>query len=354
MTSRLETRKVFVGDVGVGGDEPVRVESMTKTDTRDVTATAGQLERLAAAGCEVARVAVPDMAAARAFAELSGAVPMPLVADIHFDYRLALAVLEGGARGIRWNPGNIVRDDQVAAVAAELKNRGASARVGVNAGSLVAEVLARHGGPTAAALATSALAAVRRLEDLGITDIIISAKSASPATNLAANKLIAAETDYPLHVGITEAGLGDAGVIRSAVGIGLVLAAGLGNTVRVSLTDEPEREVAAAYEILRALDLRRRGPTLISCPACGRAEVDLGALARRVAAALDGSAADITVAVMGCAVNGPGEAREADVGVAGGKGRGVIYRGGAVVRAEDEENLVAALLEEIGKLEGSA
>jgi len=350
MYSRSQTRVVNVGPVAVGGGAPVRVESMTKTRTDDVAATLAQLERMAAVGCEIARAAVPDMEGARAFADVARRSPMPLVADIHFDYRLALACLEGGACGIRWNPGNIARPEHVAAVAAELKARGASARVGVNAGSLPAEARAKWGGPTAEALADVALAAVRELEELGVADIIVSAKSTSPAVTLAANMMIADNVPYPLHVGITEAGLGDAGVARSAVGIGMVLAAGIGNAIRVSLTDAPEREVAVGYEILRALELRRRGPTLITCPTCGRTEVDLAGLARRVAAALDGDQRDVTVAVMGCAVNGPGEARDADVGVAGGKGRGVIYRRGAVVRAVPEDELVAALLAELAAL----
>jgi (E)-4-hydroxy-3-methylbut-2-enyl-diphosphate synthase len=335
----------------VGGGEPVRVESMTKTDTRDVAATLAQLERLAAAGCELARAAVPDVDAAAAFGELARRSPVPLMADIHFDRRLALACLDAGAAAVRLNPGNITRREHWLELGREMAARGVTARVGVNAGSLERDVVARYGGRTAAAMAASAIEGVRRLEDAGLRDVIVSAKATSPAVTLQANRLIAEELPYPLHVGVTEAGMGDAGVVRSVAGLALILAAGLGNTLRVSLTDAPEREVAVGYEVLRALELRRLGPTLISCPGCGRAQVDVASLARRVAESLDGDARDVVVAVMGCAVNGPGEASEADVGVAGGKGRGVVYRKGEIVRSADEDELVAALLEELDSLE---
>jgi (E)-4-hydroxy-3-methylbut-2-enyl-diphosphate synthase len=341
----------MVGEVAVGGGEPVRVESMTKTDTRDVAATLAQLERLAAAGCELARAAVPDVDAAAAFGELARRSPVPLMADIHFDRRLALACLDAGAAAVRLNPGNITRREHWLELGREMAARGVTARVGVNAGSLERDVVARYGGRTAAAMAASAIEGVRRLEDAGLRDVIVSAKATSPAVTLQANRLIAEELPYPLHVGVTEAGMGDAGVVRSVAGLALILAAGLGNTLRVSLTDAPEREVAVGYEVLRALELRRLGPTLISCPGCGRAQVDVASLARRVAESLDGDARDVVVAVMGCAVNGPGEASEADVGVAGGKGRGVVYRKGEIVRSADEDELVAALLEELDSLE---
>jgi (E)-4-hydroxy-3-methylbut-2-enyl-diphosphate synthase len=351
MFTRDETKKIMVGDVAVGGGEPVRVESMTKTDTRDVAATLAQLERLAAAGCELARAAVPDVDAAAAFGELARRSPIPLMADIHFDRRLALACLDAGAAAVRLNPGNITRREHWLELGREMAARGVTARVGVNAGSLERDVVARYGGRTAAAMAASAVEGVRRLEDAGLEDVIVSAKATSPAVTLQANRLIAEELPYPLHVGVTEAGLGDAGVVRSVAGLALILAAGLGDTLRVSLTDAPEREVAVGYEVLRALELRRRGPTLISCPGCGRAQVDVASLARRVAESLDGDARDVVVAVMGCAVNGPGEASEADVGVAGGKGRGVVYRKGEIVRSADEDELVAALLQELDSLE---
>jgi (E)-4-hydroxy-3-methylbut-2-enyl-diphosphate synthase len=337
--------------VALGGGEPVRVESMAKTDTRDVGATLAQLEAMAEAGCELARAAVPDLDAAAAFGELTRRAPFPLMADIHFDHRLALACLDAGAAAIRLNPGNITRLEHWIDVGREMAARGVPARVGVNAGSLDEAVVEEYGGRTAEAMAASAVAAARRLEDVGVEDLIMSAKATLPALTLEANRLIAERLPYPLHVGITEAGFGDAGVVRSAAGLALILAAGLGDTVRVSLTDEPAREVAVAYEILRTLDLRRRGPTLISCPGCGRAQVDIAALARSVAESLNGETRDVVVAVMGCAVNGPGEAREADVGIAGGKGRGVVYRRGEIVRPVDEEKLVAALLEELGKLD---
>ncbi|MEE8639120.1 MAG: flavodoxin-dependent (E)-4-hydroxy-3-methylbut-2-enyl-diphosphate synthase [bacterium] len=351
MFTRDETKRIMVGEVAVGGGEPVRVESMTKTDTRDVAATLAQLERLAAAGCELARAAVPDVDAAAAFGELARGSPVPLMADIHFDRRLALACLDAGAAAVRLNPGNITRREHWLELGREMADRGVTARVGVNAGSLERDVVARYGGRTAAAMAASAVEGVRRLEDAGLGDVIVSAKATSPAVTLQANRLIAEELPYPLHVGVTEAGLGDAGVVRSVAGLALILAAGLGNTLRVSLTDAPEREVAVGYEVLRALELRRRGPTLISCPGCGRAQVDVASLARRVAESMNGDARDVVVAVMGCAVNGPGEASDADVGVAGGKGRGVVYRKGEIVRSADEDELVAALLEELDSLE---
>ncbi len=351
MFTRDETKKIMVGEVAVGGGEPVRVESMTKTDTRDVAATLAQLERLAAAGCELARAAVPDVDAAAAFGELARRSPVPLMADIHFDRRLALACLDAGAAAVRLNPGNITRREHWLELGREMAARGVTARVGVNAGSLERDVVARYGGRTAAAMAASAVEGVRRLEDAGLEDVIVSAKATSPAVTLQANRLIAEELPYPLHVGVTEAGLGDAGVVRSVAGLALILAAGLGDTLRVSLTDAPEREVAVGYEVLRALELRRRGPTLISCPGCGRAQVDVASLARRVAESMNGDARDVVVAVMGCAVNGPGEASEADVGVAGGKGRGVVYRKGEIVRSADEDELVAALLQELDSLE---
>jgi (E)-4-hydroxy-3-methylbut-2-enyl-diphosphate synthase len=351
MFTRDETKKIMVGEVAVGGGEPVRVESMTKTDTRDVAATLAQLERLAAAGCELARAAVPDVDAAAAFGELARRSPVPLMADIHFDRRLALACLDAGAAAVRLNPGNITRREHWHELGREMAARGVTARVGVNAGSLEDDVVARYGGRTAAAMAASAVEGVRRLEDAGLEDVIVSAKATSPAVTLQANRLIAEELPYPLHVGVTEAGLGDAGVVRSVAGLALILAAGLGDTLRVSLTDAPEREVAVGYEVLRALELRRRGPTLISCPGCGRAQVDVASLARRVAESMNGDARDVVVAVMGCAVNGPGEASEADVGVAGGKGRGVVYRKGEIVRSADEDELVAALLQELDSLE---
>jgi (E)-4-hydroxy-3-methylbut-2-enyl-diphosphate synthase len=252
MYTRDETKRVVVGDVALGGGEPVRVESMTKTDTRDEAATLAQLERLAAAGCELARAAVPDAEAAASFGRIARGSPLPLMADVHFDYRLALACLDGGAAAIRLNPGNVRRREQWLELGREMAARGVPARVGVNAGSLDPDAVERCGGRTAEAMAASAVEGVRRLEDAGLEDVIVSAKATSPAVTVRANALIAEELPYPLHVGVTEAGLGDAGVVRSAAGLALILAAGLGNTIRVSLTDEPEREVAVGYEILRA------------------------------------------------------------------------------------------------------
>jgi len=323
---------------------------MTKTDTRDAPATLGQIERLTDAGCEIVRVAVPDMDAAAAFDEIVAGSPVPVVADIHFDYRLALAVLETDVASVRLNPGNVRKREHLQAVAEKVKKKGIPVRVGVNAGSIDPVVLERHGERSAAALAESAVSTVRVLEEFGLEDFIISAKSTDVFVNLEANRMIAEELPHPLHIGVTEAGFGTSGVVRSALGIGMILAEGIGDTVRVSLTEDPTYEVEVGYEILRASGVRRRGPTVISCPTCGRLEVDLMSLARSVAEAVQTMDKDVTVAVMGCAVNGPGEASEADVGIAGGRGRGVVYRRGELVRSVPEGELLDALLEELAAL----
>jgi (E)-4-hydroxy-3-methylbut-2-enyl-diphosphate synthase len=296
------------------------------------------------------RIAVPDMDAAGAFTNIVSRSPLPVIADIHFDYRLALACLETEVACIRLNPGNITRKEQLAEVAKRTVEMGVPVRVGVNAGSIDAGIYDKYGGATGEALAESALTTVKLLEEYGITDFIISAKSTDVAVTRDANRLISEAVPYPLHVGITEAGFGVSGITRSALGIGMILSDGIGDTIRVSLTDEPETEIEVGFEILRAANIRRRGPTIISCPTCGRTEIDLMALARQVAAAVNGSEMDIHIAVMGCAVNGPGESREADIGIAGGRDRGVIYRKGEIVRTVPEAELVTALLEELEKL----
>ncbi len=349
MTSRRQSKEIRIGGVSVGGDAPISVQSMTSTDTRDVAATVTQIKLLEAAGCEIIRVAVPDLTAAAAIAEIKRQTHLPLVADIHFDYRLALAALEAGCDALRLNPGNIGGPDRVSQVVAAAKKRSAPLRGGVNAGSLPL------GDDSAATVAermvAAALAQVRLLESLGFDLIKISLKAFGVRTTIEAYTLIAAQVPYPLHLGITEAGLPFHGAIRSAVGIGTLLYQGIGDTIRVSLTGDPMAEVDAAWEILSSLGLRQRALTLVSCPTCGRAEVDLMRLAEEVQARLKDYAGNpIRVAVMGCAVNGPGEARNADIGIACGKGKGVIFVRGEAVRTVPEAEIVDALMAEIAKL----
>ncbi|MBC7106166.1 MAG: flavodoxin-dependent (E)-4-hydroxy-3-methylbut-2-enyl-diphosphate synthase [Firmicutes bacterium] len=347
---RRATRPVWVGGVQVGGGAPVVVQSMTKTPTADVAATLSQIEELAAEGCEIVRVAVPDREAAEALKEIRRRSPLPLVADIHFDYRLALAALEAGVDGLRLNPGNIGGRERVRAVVAAARERGVPIRVGVNAASLEKGLLAKYGGPTPEALVESALDHIRLLEDMDFSLIKVSVKSSHVPTMLAAYRLLAARVDYPFHVGVTEAGPLKTGSLRSAVGIGALLAEGLGDTVRVSLTAHPKHEVRVAFEILKALGLRRRGAELISCPTCARCTVDLEPVAAAVEGRLEGLEVPLRVAVMGCAVNGPGEAREADVGVAVAAGSGLIFRRGRVVRRVPGHAILEELWREIDRL----
>ena len=349
--SRKNTRAVRVGGVVIGGGAPIVVQSMTNTDTRDVAATLAQIHRLAGAGCEIARLAVPDTAAARAFKAIKAGSPLPLIADIHFDSRLAVAALEAGADALRINPGNIGGPAAIDRVVDAAKAHGAAIRVGVNGGSLEKKLLAKYGGPTPEALVDSALGHVRLLEERGFEQIKISLKSSSVLDSIAAYTLLSAACDYPLHIGITEAGTLMRGAVKSAVGLGVLLWGGIGDTLRVSLTADPVEEMGVAWEILRSLGLRQRGPEIIACPTCGRTEVDLLRLAAAVEARLAQETAPIKVAVMGCVVNGPGEAREADIGLAGGRGKGIIFRKGEVVRAVDgEAALLAAFMEELDAL----
>jgi (E)-4-hydroxy-3-methylbut-2-enyl-diphosphate synthase len=350
------SRTVRVGGLTIGGGAPIVVQSMCSTDTRDVAATSQQIAALAEAGCELVRVAVPDTAAAAALPELVRRSPIPLAADIHFDHRLALAALQAGVLKLRLNPGNIRNPEHVRAVVREAQARGAAIRIGVNAGSLPpVEALPGQPPPTVEELRAlapermvqAALGHVRILEDMDFDDIVVSLKAFDVPLTVAANRLLAERVPYPLHLGITEAGLPWAGTIRSAVGLGILLFEGLGDTIRVSLTGDPVEEIRVAYEILRALGQRQRGPTLISCPTCGRTEIDLVRLAEEVQERLQAVRAPITVAVMGCVVNGPGEARQADYGLAGGKGKGAIFRHGEVVATVPEEQLVDALLAQI-------
>ncbi len=344
------TRQIDVGGVLIGGGAPVSIQSMTNTPTHDVERTLSQIRALAAAGCEIVRVAVPDMDAARAIGALKAGSPVPLVADIHFDYRLALEAAEQGIDKIRINPGNIGAPDRVEAVAKVCKERGIPIRVGVNGGSLEKELLAKYGGPTPEAMVESALGHIRLLEKYGFEDICVSLKSSSVPATMRAYQLMAERYDRPLHLGITEAGTREMGELKAAAGIGGLLALGIGDTLRVSLTADPVEEVYAARRILKAIGLRREGPELISCPTCGRTQIDLIPMARQVEELLKDVDKPITVAVMGCVVNGPGEASHADVGLAGGRGEGVLFKHGQIVAKVPEDRLVPELMKLIETL----
>ena len=347
MTQR-RSRAIKLGPLAIGGGAPVMVQSMTNTDTRDVEATVAQIGRLVRRGCEAVRLAVPDEAAVKALAAIRAASSVPLIADIHFDYRLAVASLEAGVEGLRINPGNIGPAANVDRVVDAARAHGAVIRIGVNSGSVEKELLRRFGAPCPEALVESALGHVRLLERRGFHDIKISLKSSSVTDTIAAYEALARACDYPLHIGVTEAGGLLRGTVKSAVGLGILLREGIGDTLRVSLTADPAEEVTVAWEILRALGLRSRGPEIISCPTCGRTEIDLFALAAAVEERLAESTAPVKVAVMGCVVNGPGEAREADLGLAGGRDKGIIFRKGEVVRSvRGQEALLAAFMEEL-------
>lgn len=347
---RRTTQPVHVGSVQVGGGAPVSVQSMTKTDTRDVAATVRQINELAAEGCEIVRVAVPDHEAATALKAIRRETTLPLVADIHFDYRLALEALAAGVDGLRINPGNIGSRSKVAAVVDAARERGVPVRIGVNAGSLEKRLLERYGGATAEAMVESALHHIGLLEEMNFNAIKISLKSSDIQVMLEAYRLLAGRVDYPFHVGVTEAGTVRSGTVKSAVGIGILLSEGIGDTIRVSLTGHPSHEVRVGYEILQSLGLRQRGAELISCPTCGRCQLDLVRIAEMVEERLRNVSRPLKVAVMGCAVNGPGEAREADVGVAGGKGEALIFRRGVILRKVPEEKIVDELFKEIEKV----
>ena len=351
MRERHKTRTVRIGDVAIGGENPIRIQSMCNTKTENVEATVAQIRALAAAGCEIIRVAVPNEAAAEAVGEIRRQIKIPLVADIHFDYRLALAAMEHGADKIRINPGNIGEDWKLREVVTAAKERNIPIRVGVNSGSLEKDLLQKYGGVTAEGIVESALEKVRRIEELGYENLVISIKSSDVLMCIKAHELLAAETDYPLHIGITEAGTLLRGTVKSAVGLGVILYEGIGDTIRVSLTGDPLEEIKAAREILKSLGLRKGGVEVVSCPTCGRTEIDLIGLANRVESLVERySDLDVRVAVMGCVVNGPGEAREADFGVAGGKGAGVLIRKGEVIRTMPEAELLPALEAELQRI----
>lgn len=350
MIKRKMTRQISIGDVKIGGGAPISVQSMTNTKTTDTNATVAQIKALVDAGCDIVRVAVPDMSAAENIYNIKNQVDVPLVADIHFDYRLALKAIEQGIDALRINPGNIGDEERVKAVVEAAKIRNIPIRIGVNAGSLDKKLLAKYGKVTAEALVESALEHIRILEKLNFYDIKISLKAHDVPLTLDAYRLMSETVDYPLHLGITEAGTVNTGIIKSAVGIGALLADGIGDTFRISLTGDPVNEVKVANEILKALGLKEYGPTLISCPTCGRCNIDLPSIAEKVEQRLSGITKPIKVAVMGCVVNGPGEARDADIGIAGGKGEGLVFHKGEVINKVPEDKLVDALFEELDKL----
>ena len=352
MIKRKLTRRIHIGPVAIGGGAPVSVQSMTNTKTTDTAATVAQIRALTEAGCDIVRLAVPDMEAAKNLGNIISAVDVPLVADIHFDYRLALEAMQQGIAALRLNPGNIGGAENVRLVAAAARKRHIPIRIGVNAGSLDKALLAKYGKITPEAMVESALQHVRLLEAEDFHDIKISLKAHDVPLTLEAYRLMSETVDYPLHLGITEAGTVHSGMIKSAVGIGALLAEGIGDTFRISLTGDPVVEVRVANEILKSLGLREYGPTLVSCPTCGRTSIDLPGIAAEVEKRLEAVKKPIQVAVMGCVVNGPGEAREADVGIAGGKGEGLIFRKGEILRKVPENMLVEELFKEIDAIIG--
>ena len=344
------TRQIFVGNVPIGGGAPVSIQSMLNTKTTDVEGSLQQIKKLAAAGCQIVRLAVPNREAARGFAEICRESPLPLVADIHFDYQLAILAAEGGASKIRINPGNIGGEDRVKAVVEVCKDKHIPIRIGVNGGSLDKRLLEKYGHPTAEALVESAFEHLELLEKQGFYDTCVSMKSSTVPTMVAAARLFRSKCDYPIHIGVTETGPVKQGLIKSAMGIGALLLDGIGDTIRVSLTDDPVQEVYAAKDILKAAGLRKEGVNIVSCPTCGRTRIDLIGLVNRVDEALRDCQKPITVAVMGCVVNGPGEAREADIGIAGGDGWGMIFEKGEQVEKLPYDELLPALLKRIEAL----
>jgi (E)-4-hydroxy-3-methylbut-2-enyl-diphosphate synthase len=345
---RSETKRIAVGGVQIGGGAPISVQSMTNTETADIERTVAQINSLDEAGCDIVRVAVPDMDAAKAIKEIKKRIRLPIVADIHFDYRLALASVESGADKIRINPGNIGNRERVRAVVEACRGRGIPIRIGVNGGSVSKRVLAKYGGPVAGALVESALSHVEILEEEGFTDICISIKASSVPVTLESYRLMSEKRNYPLHLGVTEAGSGINGIVKSSVGIGTLLSEGIGDTIRVSLTDRPEEEVRAGIAILRALGLRKGSVEVVSCPTCGRTKIDLIGLVRKVEDAVRGIDKELKIAVMGCAVNGPGECRDADIGIAGGDGTGMFFLRGEVYKRVPYDELLDELLKLVG------
>jgi (E)-4-hydroxy-3-methylbut-2-enyl-diphosphate synthase len=350
MIQRKKTRQISIGPVRIGGNAPISVQSMTKTDTRDIGKTVRQIRLLEEAGCEIIRVAVVDEEAARAIEEIKKRVRIPLIADIHFHSHLALRAIESGADAVRVNPGNIGGKDRLRSVVTAAKNRSVAIRIGVNSGSLERDLLKRFGGATPEAMVSSALRTIEWMEDLGFHLIKISLKASDVLRTLEAYRLFSKKSGYPLHVGVTEAGKGSVAIVKSSLGIGLLLSEGIGDTLRVSLTGDPVEEVRVGYGILRALDIRKRGVEIISCPTCGRCNINLAPLVAKVEQGVKKISAPLTVAMMGCVVNGPGEAKEADIGIAGGKGVGVLFKKGKVVRKLKERDFVSVLLKEIREM----
>lgn len=343
------SRQIELGGLKVGGGAPVTVQSMTKTDTRDIAATVAQIKSLEKAGCDIVRIAVPDMDAAKSLGEIKKQTNIPIVSDIHFDYKLALEAVNQGVDGMRINPGNIGAKYRIKAVVDAVKERGIPIRIGVNSGSLEKDILKKYGSPTPEALAESAFRHVQILEDLDFTDIKISVKSTDVKKMIASYRILAEGCEYPLHLGVTEAGTYEMGTIKSSIGIGTLLAEGIGDTIRVSLTGDPVVEIAVGFNILRSLGLRRNGIELISCPGCGRLEIDLMKLVKDVEDRIVGIELPrpIKVAILGCVVNGPGEASEADIGIAGGRGKGMLYKDGKLVRSFKEHQIVDELVKEL-------
>lgn len=350
MAKRRSTKQIKLGNIKIGGRAPVVVQSMTKTDTRDISSTSAQIKKLQAAGCEAVRVAVLNAEAADAVKSIKRKSKIPLIADIHFDHRLALAVLENGVDGLRINPGNIGSKQKVREVVSAAKDRGVPIRIGVNAGSLEKDLLRKYKHPTARALVESAGRHIKILEDLKFRAIKVSLKASDVVKTVDAYRLFSEKFRYPLHIGISEAGPAFSGTIKSAVGLGILLAEGIGDTIRVSLTADPVEEVKVAFEILKSLHLRQIGPELISCPTCGRCQVNIMGIVEKVEAKLANIKKPIKVAVMGCVVNGPGEAREADIGIAGGRGTGLLFKNGKIVKTLKERELFSALMREIKKM----
>lgn len=349
---RRRTRQIHIGDVSVGGGSPVVVQSMTNTDTRDWKATVAQIRRLEEVGCEIVRVAVPDQEAAAQLGRIKQSIALPLIADIHFDYRLALEALKAGVDGLRLNPGNIGGPQRVGKVARAAQERNVPIRIGVNSGSLEKDLLAEHGRATPEAMVESALRHIRLLEDHHFHLIKVSLKSSDVLDTIASYRLLASQTDYPLHLGVTEAGTLVDGAVKSALGIGVLLLDGIGDTLRVSITRDPEEEIPVAYSILRALKVRERGVELISCPTCGRTEIDLIPLVNKAERLLRKIRTPLKVAIMGCVVNGPGEAREADVGIAGGREKGILFKKGERLETVPESELLGKLMREVEIMTG--
>jgi (E)-4-hydroxy-3-methylbut-2-enyl-diphosphate synthase len=347
---RRQTRVLNIGKVAIGGNNPIAVQSMTNTKTEDAVATIAQIKNLEGLGCEIIRCTVPTMEAAKALIPIKKAIEIPIIADIHFDHKLALAAIAAGVDGLRLNPGNIGGREKVVEVVKAAEERNLPIRIGVNAGSLPKDLLVKYEHPTAEAMVEAAWRHIHILEDLNYTNIKVSLKCHDVPMTIAAYRLLAGQCDYPLHVGITEAGTVNSGIIKSAVGIGTLLAEGIGDTIRVSLTGDPANEIRVAYQILKSLGLREYGPTLISCPTCGRTSIDLEKLALEVERYLETVQMPITVAVMGCVVNGPGEAREADIGIAGGKGEGLIFKKGEIIKKVPEGEILDELFKEIDKI----